>query len=211
MPFSIARILSTCLVGLLVSPAVSSAAQPGWYFGVSFGGTKYDMDDTARQIDSDLVFSNSATTSSTTVRDDADSGIKGYFGYNFSRFLGLEIGYANLGEAILQTVTTGPDDLFVGQVEVHGWQTNLVASIPLGFGFAAHAKAGPFAWKKEGFLPSLTSTDAVVGKFDGFDWAAGAGVSYEVVKGMALRVEFERFKVDDDEVDYVSSGLLFSF
>jgi opacity protein-like surface antigen len=211
MPYSIARILGTCLAGLLAWPTLSSAAQPGWYFGVSFGGTKYDMDDTARQIDSDLVFSGSFATSSTTVRDDADSGLKGYFGYNFSRFLGIEIGYANLGEAILQTVTTGPADLFVGQVEVHGWQTNLVASLPLGLGFAAHVKGGPFAWKQEGLLPSLSGTDAITGKFDGFDWSAGAGISYEVVKGMALRVEFERFKVDDDEVDYVSSGLLFSF
>lgn len=208
MLHSIARILG---VAVLAWPALAPAAQPGWYFGASFGGTKFDMEETARQIDADLVFSGAAATSLTTVRDDGDSGLKGYLGYQFSRFLGIEIGYANLGEAILQTVTTGPNDLFSGQVEVHGWQTSLVASIPLGLGFSAHAKGGPFSWKKEGFLPSLSGTNAITGKFDGFDWSAGAGISYEVVKGMALRVEFERFKVDDDEVDYVSSGLVFSF
>lgn len=209
MSAAMARVLGFCLFGMLAWPALSPAAQPGWYFGAAFGGSKFDMDDKARQIDADLLLT-SGVTASTTVRDDADSGIKGYAGYNFSRFLGIEIGYVNLGEATLQTATTAPD-LFIGPAEVHGWYTGLVANIPLAFGFAVHAKGGPFAWKEEVLLPSVSTTNAVAGKFDGFDWTAGAGISYEVVKGVAIRVEFERFKVDDDEVDFISSGLLFSF
>jgi hypothetical protein len=169
------------------------------------------MDDKARQVDADVILTGGAVTSSTTVRDDSDSGIKVYGGYNFSRFIGIEIGYVNLGEAILQTSTTTPNDLFIGQAELNGWHAGVVASVPLLWGFAVHAKAGPFAWREEVFLPSASTGNAVAGKTDGFDWMAGAGVSYEIVNGMELRVEFERFQVDDDEVDYISSGLLFRF
>jgi opacity protein-like surface antigen len=211
MPNAVARILGLCLSGLVAWPGTTVAAQPGWYIGAAFGGSTFDMDELSRKIDADLVLTSGVASSSTTTRDDSDSGIKGYFGYNFSRFVGVEIGYVNLGEAILQTITTTPDDLFIGAAEVHGWHAGLVANIPLAFGFSVHAKAGPFAWKQEVLLPSTASTNAVAGKSDGFDWTAGAGISYEAVKGVSIRVEFERFQVDDDEVDYISSGLLFSF
>lgn len=205
------RLLRCLLLGsaLFTSPLLAQDAP--WYIGASFGGTKYDLDDRARKIDADILLTTSATASVTTIRDDGDSGLKLSFGYNASRFLGLEISYVNLGEAVLQTVTT-PADVFIGPAEVHGWSANIVANLPLVAGLGIFAKAGPFAWKQEIQMPSATTgTTEIVGKFDGFDWTAGGGLTYLIVEGLALRIEAERYKAGDDHVDYYSSGLVFRF
>ena len=195
---------------LLAAPLAVSAQEAPWYLGASFGGTKYDLEDRSRRIDADLLLTGAALTSTTTTRDDGDSGLKVFFGYNLSRFLGLELAYVNLGEATLQTITD--TDIFVGPAEVHGWSASLVATLPLVAGLSIHAKAGPFQWKQEIEMPSVAAgTTAVVGKFDGFDWTAGGGLSYLIAEGLALRIEAERYIVGDDHVDYYSSGLVFKF
>jgi hypothetical protein len=194
---------------VLFSPPLLAQDAP-WYIGVSFGGTKYDLDESNRSIDADLILTGAATASTTTTRDDGDAGLKVSFGYNASRFLGLEISYVNLGEAVLQTITN--TDLFIGPAEVHGWSANIVANLPLVAGLGLFAKAGPFAWQREVHMPSVTTgTTEIRGDFDGFDWTAGAGLTWLIVEGLALRIEAERFMVGDDYVDYYSSGLLFRF
>jgi hypothetical protein len=120
------------------------------------------------------------------------------------------LAYVNLGEAVLQTVTD--TDIFVGPAEAHGWAFNVVASLPLFAGLSIHVKGGPFQWKQEIEMPSVTGgTTVLTGKFDGFDWTAGAGIEWLFVEGLALRIEAERYRVGDDDVDYYSSGLVFRF
>jgi hypothetical protein len=61
-------------------------------------------------------------------------------------------------------------------------------------------------------MPSVTGgTTVLTGKFDGFDWTAGAGIEWLLLEGLALRIEAERYRVGDDDVDYYSSGLVFRF
>lgn len=182
---------------------------PRWYAGGSFGGSRFDFDHTARQIDSDLVNGGSFASSSTSVRDDDDSGLKAYFGYNFSKYFGGEFGFISPGQPVLQTQT--PGELFVGGIDVSGWFAEFVATLPLGAGFSAHAKVGPFAWRLDGALPSTTTSTAVVGKDDGIDFTAGVGLGYAVNERVGARLEFEKFQVGDDEFDYISAGLLVRF
>lgn len=210
MRFPAGRLLHCLLLGSALFTSPSLAQDAPWYIGASFGGTKYDLEDRARRVDADILLTTAATSSVTTIRDDGDSGLKVSFGYNASRFMGLEISYVNLGEAVLQTITD--TDVFIGPAEVHGWSANIVANLPLVAGLGIFAKAGPFAWKQEIQMPSATTgTTEILGKFDGFDWTAGAGLTYVIVEGLALRIEAERYIVGDDHVDYYSSGLLFKF
>jgi OmpA-OmpF porin, OOP family len=193
---------------LLTCPPVFAAEGAHWYAGVSFGGSQFDLDDQARQIDADLVLGGAAS-SSTITRKDSDSGLKAYGGYSWSKYFGVEFGFVSPGEAVLQTQV--PGELFVGAVDVSGWFGAFVATLPLGKGFSVHAKGGPFAWKLESDLNSTTTTTSVVGKNDGFDFMLGAGLGYEINEDVGARFEFERFQVGDDSFDYISAGLLFRF
>ena len=196
-----------CSSLLLAASAASAHEGAHWYAGVSFGGSQFDLDDAAQQIDADLALG--GTASSTTTRKDSDSGLKAYAGYSWSKNFGVEFGFVSPGEAVLQT--QAPGEFFVGAIDVSGWFGAFVATLPLGKGFSVHAKGGPFAWKLEGDLNSTTTTTSIVGKNDGFDFMLGAGVGYEINEDVGARFEFERFQVGDDSFDYISAGLLFRF
>lgn len=185
------------------------AEDPRWYVGGSFGGSSFDFDGTAQQIDSDLVNGGFFASSSTVVSDDDDSGLKAYAGYQFSKYFGGEFGFFSPGQPVLRTQT--PGQTFVGSVDVSGWFAEFVATLPLGGGFSAHAKAGPFAWRVDTRLPSTTTTTSVVGKYDGIDFTAGVGLGYAINDQVGARIEIERFQFDDDDIDYISAGLLIRF
>jgi len=195
-------------LALIACPTAFAAEDAHWYVGASFGGSQFDLDDQARQIDSDLVLGGAAS-SSTTTRKDSDSGLKAYAGYSWSKNFGVEFGFVSPGEASLQTQV--PGELFIGAVDVSGWFGAFVATLPLGNGFSVHAKAGPFAWKIDADLHSTMTTTSVVNKNDGFDFMAGAGLGYEINEDVGARFEFERFQVGDDSFDYISAGVLFRF
>lgn len=195
-------------VALACSPVIAED-ELRWYAGGSFGGSKFDFDGTARKIDSDLVNGGSFPSSSTSVSDDDDTGLKAYFGYQFSRYLGGEFGFFSPGQPVLRTQT--PGQVFVGSIDVSGWFAEFVATLPLGTGFSAHAKAGPFAWRLDARLPSTTTSTSVVGKYDGVDFTAGVGLGYAINDRVGARIEVERFQFDDDDIDYISAGLLVRF
>lgn len=195
--------------GCLACMPALAAEFPHWYAGGAFGGSQFDLEDEARQVDADLVQGGSFASSSTRVRKDSDSGLKVYGGYSWSRYLGIEFGFISPGEGVLETRT--PGELFVGKVDASGWFGQFVATLPLGKGWSVHAKGGPFAWKLEGDLDSTSTNTSIVAKNDGFDFTIGAGLGYEINEQTGARVEFERFQFGDDAFDYISAGLLFRF
>jgi len=46
---------------------------------------------------------------------------------------------------------------------------------------------------------------------DGTDPFYGLGLTYQITKEFGARVEFERYEFDEEDVDYTSAGLTFSF
>lgn len=202
-------VVLTATFAMLACGAASAAESNGWYAGISYGGSQFDLDHEAQQIDADLVQGGAVTASSTTTRKDSDSGLKAYGGYSWSKHFGVEFGFVSPGEGVLQTQT--PGEFFVGKVEVSGWFGAFVATLPLGEKFSVHAKAGPFAWRLEDDLSSTTTPTSVVRKDDGMDFMVGAGAGYEINEEIGARFEFERFQIGDDSFDYISAGLLFRF
>src|SRR5262245_59868461 len=83
------------------------------------------------------------STAKTSVRDlaggkldfDEDSeAYKGYVGYNFTRWLGIEGGYVDLGESEKKFVFSTPTGLNAAKVKVSptGWQGFGVVYLPIG-------------------------------------------------------------------------------
>lgn len=196
------------VMALCATPLMAGETLP-WYVGGSFGGSKFDFDGIAGKIDSDLVNGGTFASSSTTVTDDDDTGLKAYAGYQFSKYFGGEFGFFSPGQPVLRTQT--PGEVFVGSVDVSGWFAEFVATLPLGGGFSVHAKGGPFFWRVDTRLPSTTTSTSVVNKFDGIDLTAGVGLGYAINDQIGARLEIERFQFDDDTIDYISAGLLIRF
>lgn len=197
------------LVIALACQPLMAEEESHWYVGGSFGGSKFDFDGIAGKIDSDLVSGGSFASSSTTVTDDDNTGVKAYAGYQFSKYFGGEFGFFSPGQPVLRTQT--PGQLFEGSVDVSGWFAEFVATLPLGGGFSVHAKAGPFFWRVDTRLPSTTTSTSVVNKFDGIDLTAGLGLGYAINDQIGARLEIERFQFEDDNIDYISAGLLIRF
>jgi hypothetical protein len=128
--------------------------------------------------------------------DDA-TGWKAYAGYKFNPFLGVQLGYVNLGEFDIDAV----DD----ELEVTGWDVTAVGSwpIPPNPNVVLFGKVGAFAWEAD------TST---LGDDDGTDLTFGLGAMYRMPNNIGLRAEWDRYQdVGETDVDMLSAGLSFGF
>ena len=141
----------TALAALLAPALVAgtaNAAEPGFYVGASGGQTTLKVDD--------------------FNIDDSDTAWKGYVGYNFLPWLGVEAGYVDLGGASDSSLGTNVD------LDVTAWQGFLVGMVPMG-PVDLFVKAGGASIKAE--------IDAgAFGNADDSDeyFAYGAGLAYNM-------------------------------
>ena len=57
----------------------------------------------------------------------------------------------------------------------------------------------------------VTSTSSASASISGTDLFFGAGVQAKIYKGLSVRAEFERFNLDDNEVNFFSAGVNYQF
>jgi opacity protein-like surface antigen len=176
-------------VALTVAAGLASADTGGWFSGISAGHSEWrtseGFDETRRGVETAL---------GPVDVDRHDWAWKLFLGYRFNRFLGLELGYANLGEfdVTLAEETESP--------EVEGFNLSALATLPLGDQFGLFAKGGGYAWRSHLPLP-LAERD------EGVDFTFGGGLMFRFTPHVALRAEWERFRVDSERLDLISVGL----
>lgn len=168
----------------LLAPALVAgtayAAEPGFYIGASGGETTLKIDD--------------------TNIDETDTAWKGYVGYNFVPWLGVEGGYVDFG---------GASNTFLGSdvdLDVTGWQGFLVGMLPMG-PVDLFVKAGGASIKAELEGGLLDNTA------DGTDeyFAYGAGLALNMDR-WAIRAEYEAYDVDEiDDLYVLSAGVTYRF
>lgn len=129
--------------------------------------------------------------------DDFDNSIsfsvKG--GYEFSENFAFEAAYLNLGKA---------DDNIppVWEAEVTGINTSLVGIAPINQNIDVFAKVGTFFW-------NVDLSEEGYGKIaddDGTDISFGVGGAYHIADDISVFAEYQRFNVDDGEIDNFSVG-----
>jgi len=131
---------------------------------------------------------------------DPDVGGKIYLGGQFNQWLGVELGYVNVGKL----------ERNGGDTSAQGANLSLVGNVPLGEVFSAFAKVGTtYGWTKtEGAV-------APTGKEEDFGLSYGAGLGFNISPTLQLIAEWDRhnFKFTDQkaEVDLYSVGLKFRF
>ena len=196
--------LSTFIATALVAGA-AAAAEPGFYIGASGGQT------TAKASTDPVLVSTPPDVFNTFHFDKDETGYKGFAGYNFLPWLGIEGGYVELGNPS-QGFNVGTSRI-EAEVDANGWEGFLVGTLPLG-PVDIFAKVGGIAANID-----LDVKANVVGQptqhFSESDsngmWAYGAGIAYNFGH-WAIRAEYEAYDVDKlDDLYFVSGGLTYRF
>jgi OOP family OmpA-OmpF porin len=204
------------VAALAALTALPAAAQDknGWYAGGNLGrtGASIDNDRIAR-----AVAAQGFATPSVEDRD-TNHGYKVFGGYQFHPNFAVEAGFFDLGH-FGYTARTSPAGSLTGDVRFKGVNLDLVGLWPITDKLSALARVGVTSERARGNFSSTgavslplaarTSERATNVKF-------GAGVMYDVTPSLAVRLEAERYRVNDSirnrgDVDMVSVGLVYRF
>lgn len=217
--------LACTLLATASFPAAVSAAESYWYVGVNVGQSRIDA--TTAEIEQAFLVDDGFVATNTTL-DETDTGWKAYLGYRFNRFLALEGGYADLGEATFNTtIVNAPPPLNLltpfpvsATATADGTVLAAVLHLPLTESASLFAKAGVFRWQAE-FTERITGTNItrVSRSEEQTDPAYGVGAELRLTEGIRARVELERFKDvgkgiggrEGRDIDFVSAGIVFAF
>lgn len=205
------------MLGLMALAATTTsvvkADDAGWYMGGNIGQSTADIDNnriTENLLDggfSEIMIDN----------DDRDTGYKLFGGYQFNRNFALEGGYFDLGE-FSYSATTMPLGTLDGNMKLRGINLDLVGFIPFSEKFSAFGRVGVnYAEAKDRFSgtgavnvlsPRAEERDTNV--------KIGAGVQYAFTDALAMRVEAERYRINDavgnkGDIDLMSVGLVYRF
>lgn len=213
MKFTKASGILSCMTLAAMTSSLTLADDAGWYLGGNVGQTRADIDE---QRIADSLLQNGF--SNTLVKDDSnDTGYKLFGGYQFNRYLALEGGYFNLGEFNF-TSTTQPAGTFNGSLEAHGFNMDVVGTLPITEKFSVFGRAGvTYAETKDAF----NGTGAVhvfnpTAKERDNNFKVGAGLQYAFNDNWAMRLEAERYRINDavghtGDIDLLSVGLVYRF
>lgn len=197
----------------LITSQFAMAADAGWYGGLSAGQTRADVDDEkiiARLLDDGF-------RSATLTQFEKDVGYKLFLGYKLNKNLAIEGGAFTLGEfgymAEMNPVATMRAD-----ARMLGLNVDLVGIMPLGDKFSLFGRVGAiYAQTRDQFSGG---GPVIINPFNASESEAsykyGAGMQYDVNPSLGLRLEAERYRIDDaigsdGDIDMVSLGFVYRF
>jgi OOP family OmpA-OmpF porin len=175
--------------------AASQASAQGFYIGGSFGTSNFDDGNAIP----DLITSGSV--------DGSDTGTKFFGGYQFSRNVGLELAFVDLGKAGYSGTFQGLS-VTGGTVKTTGLNFSVVGTLPLNANFDFFGKVGLFTWESK--ASDVTGGVPFSGKDDGTDLSFGLGATYNLTRNLGIRAEWEQFKAVDN-ISLLSIGVAYKF
>lgn len=204
--------LSLAVLAAIVSQ-YAVADDAGWYVGGNVGQSRAKIDN--ERITNNIL--GAGFTSVTISDDDRDVGYKLFAGYQFNKYFALEGGYFNLGK-FGYTATTVPAGTLNGEIKLQGLNLDAVGLWPITEKFSAFGRLGAnYAEAKDSFVgtgavvvtnPNPSKRDTNV-KF-------GLGLQYAFTESTAMRLEAERYVINDavgnrGDIDLISLGLVYRF
>lgn len=189
------------------------ADEIGWYMGGNVGESRSSIDD--ERIINGLL--GSGLTAASIEDDNRENAYKLFGGYQFNQYFALEGGYFDLGKFGFKARSV-PAGTLDGTIRIQGVNLDAVGTLPLTEKFSAFGRIGAtYAETKDTFsgTGAIHVVDPGPLKLDtGYKY--GFGVQYAFTKALAMRVEGERYRVNDGvgnrgDIDMVSVGLLYRF
>ena len=206
------RTLAFAALAICTTP-LALAADPGWYLGGNGGRSETDVDED--RIAADLLSQGYATT----FMDDneRDTGFKVFGGYQFNKYFAMESGYYDLGDFGYTSFTVPPGTLH-GVLGARGLNLDAVVSLPFTDKFSAFGRAGIAYSEVKGAFEG-TGTVVVVepnSEKRAANYKFGVGLEYDFTHRFGMRLEAERYRIDDSvgnkgDIDLFSAGVLFRF
>ncbi|MEO6975911.1 MAG: outer membrane beta-barrel protein [Gallionella sp.] len=196
-----------------VSPvALADDALVGWYGGANVGQSRAKIDD--ERISRNLLGSG---FSSSISDDDRATGYKIFGGYQFTPYFALEGGYFDLGK-FGYSARTVPAGTLNGSAKVRGLNLDLVGTLPITDKFSAFARIGVnYADVRDSFsgTGAVRVLDPNPSRREA-NYKFGLGAQYAFTERLAVRVEAERYRINDaignhGDIDLISAGLIYRF
>ncbi|MEX0737781.1 MAG: outer membrane beta-barrel protein [Pseudohongiella sp.] len=197
----------------LASSQVVAAAEPGWYAGASIGQTDADMDSSG-------IVAAQRADGYNHVRlenNDDDIGFKVYGGYQMNQYFALEGGYFSLGEFSYRTFMDNTA-VFTADTKFRGVNIDLVGRLPLSEQLYAFGRIGGTRYESKDSYRGYgqVSVDPFADRSLDTSHKFGVGLQYDVNTNVALRLEAERYDINDrmlrhSDVDMVSFGVVYRF
>ncbi|MGH8446355.1 MAG: porin family protein [Solimonas sp.] len=114
---------------------------------------------------------------------------KAFAGFRINPVLSIEGQYIDFGDA----------ESNQARAEADGWTAALVADIPMPY-VQPYAKAGALFWNTDAHVRGPLN-NTLKASDDGTDFFWGVGVRIPIGDALDVRVEYERFDLDGDNVD----------
>jgi len=188
---SVRRLLKTAVAAATLLAPVVAAAQ--WFpaFGpyIGAGGGRADNRDVGSNFPGPFV-----------KLDQTQASWKGYVGFAFGRFFAVQAGYQDFGT---DTVST---PIGSETVRNRGYDVNGLLGIPLTARFMVFLEGGASRFQTQ--TVSLVSTTTT---HQGTHPDYGAGVQYEIFRHMAVRGQWQEFRIPNNNTEVYSGSLLFRF
>ena len=196
-----------------MTSSLAMADDAGWYMGGNLGQSNAEIDEA--RISRSMM--DEGFTLNSFNADNSDKGYKLYGGYQFNQHLALEGGYFDLGEFNFNA-TTIPEGTLAGSINLRGINLDLVGFLPVTEKLSAFARAGVnYAEAKDAFSGSgsVNIVDPNPRK-KAANLKAGLGLQYAFNDSVAMRLEAERYRIDDavgnkGDVDLISAGVVYRF
>lgn len=126
---------------------------------------------------------------------DNRAAFRAYAGFEAGRILAIEGAYTDFGKT-----TDGSADM-----ELTGLSAAVLINIPLLEVVAPYGKVGMVSWERERSFGPVSDSD------DGSDVFYGLGARFSVAYNADMRVEYERYEIDDTDIDMASVNLQYRF
>ena len=143
------------------------------------------------------------TDNSVSLDEDA-TGFRLAAGYQFIPWLAVDLGYVDFG-----TFKATADDQFgtpiTAEASAEGLELGLVGRVPIGDKFAITARAGQLWWDSKVVLGGMSQSNS------GNDFAYGLGVELALNERFVLTGAWQKFDIENTEVDLLSLGVQLRF
>jgi OOP family OmpA-OmpF porin len=201
-------------LAMLAAPlAHAQEVNPGMYMGIGIGESRANIDNA--RITQGLL--GAGFTTDSLSEDRRDTAYKAFLGFPINPYWAVETGYFDLGRFGF-TANTTPAGSLTGTARIRGLNLDLVGTLPITDSWSLFGRVGAaYAQTNDTF----TSTGAVTvlnpspRKRD-TNYKYGFGTQYAFTPAVTLRLEAERYRVNDavgnhGDVDLVSLGLVYRF
>ena len=154
---------------------------------------------------------------STKYRQEDDSGISLVGGFRTNKFFSVQVEYQD-------ELAFGIDNMFAGsslwfpETESANFDSNAVflsgvSSYPITESASLYMKGGVFNWEIDSRFSDSNNNNSndLLDRSRGTDVFFGLGANYNLNPRFGISAEWERYQMEEDDVDYLSTELKFKF